>query len=502
MRVIRNNAYWIVALIGGVCLGAAAVGMGQQQTATTLPIALDQNALSASFRNVAHAALPSIVSIETHGKAVRTSVTSPFDDDAFREFFRGNPRFRDFFKDFNERPNREPHPSYRPRGKGSGFIIDRSGIIMTNSHVVRGADEVKVRLHDGREFIATDVKTDSQSDVAIIRIKAQNLPRALHLGDSDAMQIGDWVLAVGSPFGLDLSVTAGIISAKGRGPRIAKRENFLQTDAAINPGNSGGPLLNLNAEVIGINTAISSRSGGYDGVGFAIPVNMADWVGRQLIELGKVRRAYLGVGVRPVDNANSELFNTPIGQGAVVFQVTPDSPAAKIQLEPGDVILEFNRENVTGPRSLQGIVEKLQIGKAYSLLIARNGKKLKLKVAVGEMPDGLTSVRPVQPRSESPSSEPRFDELGIEIEELTSEVAKQLDFRTNGGVLVRSVRPGSPAQFAGLASGDVIEKVGAKSVKNLAEYRAAMNTVSVNKQILLVVRNTNGTRLIVIQSNR
>ncbi|MCH7685205.1 MAG: trypsin-like peptidase domain-containing protein, partial [Planctomycetes bacterium] len=207
-------------------------------------------------------------------------------------------------------------------GRGSGFIIDESGVIVTNSHVVEGAEHVKVRLHDGREFIATDIKQDPRSDIAILHIDAPGgLLKPVRFGNSDQMQVGDWVLAVGSPFGYDLSVTAGIISAKGRGPRINEREDYLQTDAAINPGNSGGPLLNLNGEVIGINTAISSRNGSYNGIGFAVPINMAQWVIQQLVAEGKVTRAYLGVKMQPIDAALSRSLKIPIGEGVIVAEL-------------------------------------------------------------------------------------------------------------------------------------------------------------------------------------
>ena len=274
----------------GICLLGAAAVVAQRRPVSQAPVARNAQELSHVFRSVAGAATPSVVSIESRGKPIRVRSNFPFgDNDLFREFFRNDPRFREFQ---NQTPAERELPA--PVGRGSGFIIDESGVIVTNSHVVEGAEHVKVRLHDGREFIATDIKQDPRSDIAILHIDApRGLLKPVRFGNSDQMQVGDWVLAVGSPFGYDLSVTAGIISAKGRGPKINEREDYLQTDAAINPGNSGGPLLNLNGEVIGINTAISSRNGSYNGIGFAVPINMAQWVIQQLVAEGKVSRAYL-----------------------------------------------------------------------------------------------------------------------------------------------------------------------------------------------------------------
>ena len=231
-------------------------------------------------------------------------------------------------------------PFGRPSGIGSGVIIDPSGIILTNNHVVDGAGKIMVRLHDGREFEATDVKRDPKTDLAILRIKGAGKLTAVKLGNSDDAQVGDWVLALGDPFGLEGTVTAGIISAKGR-PLGATRANFIQTDAAINPGNSGGPLVNLDGEVVGINTAISSNNGGNQGVGFAISSNLAKWVSQQLIANGTVKRAYLGVAIQPVDPDLAKQFGVETMQGVVVADVQPDTPAAAAGVKPGDVIVEF-----------------------------------------------------------------------------------------------------------------------------------------------------------------
>ncbi len=363
----RNGS---LILAGGVAfLGLSAAVMAQREAPKLVPPAAnglvaagpvapaaddaalrglaDARSLSAAFRQVSKSAVPAIVSIDTERKARVIEADEdgpqtfgdafPFDGDSpFGELFRNDPRLREMFK--NRGPRREPGS----RGQGSGFVIDPSGIIMTNNHVVEGADKVTVRMSDGRVFTATDFKGDPKSDVAIVRIKADAPLATLPLGDSDRTEVGEWVLAVGSPFGLDLTVTAGIVSAKGRGPKITEREDFIQTDAAINPGNSGGPLLNLNGEVIGMNTAISTRSGGYDGVGFAVPVNMARWAANQLVEHGTVRRAYLGVAIQPVDAELAGQFGVPINGGAVVTQVMDGSPAEGAKLQPGDVVIRLD----------------------------------------------------------------------------------------------------------------------------------------------------------------
>ncbi|HUG89392.1 MAG TPA: Do family serine endopeptidase [Planctomycetaceae bacterium] len=502
MQRILSNRGWSAALVAMVCLaGAAAVIAQRNGAAPPSPEAHHAQELSEAFRSVAKHALPSIVSIETRGKAVRMAreFNLPFDDESLPEFFRNDPQLRQFFRRLPQQPQQLP-PT---RGMGSGFIIDASGVIMTNTHVVADADEVKVRLHDGREFVATDIKTDPRSDVAILRIGADDL-KPLRLGDSDAVEIADWVLAIGSPFGLDLTVTAGIISAKGRGPGIADREDFLQTDAAINPGNSGGPLLNLRGEVIGINTAISTRSGAYDGVGFAIPSNMARWVADQLIEKGQVQRAYLGVSLQPVDTQLSKQFNVPVGQGTIVNQVMPGSPAEAAGIEVGDVIVDFASEKVTSPRNLQGIVERLQIDKPYRMTVLRDGKREQVSVTLREMPQNYTArallggEEQAQPDEPQPD-ESKFEDFGIEVQDLTPEIAQRLGAGKDvQGVVVTSVEATSPAQRAGIRPGDVIQMVGTSKVTSVDDFETALEDVSVEDGVLLFVRTGNLVRFLVV----
>lgn len=452
--------------------------------------------LSAAFRHAARGALPGIVSIETRGKsAVRTESGRDGDAGQFGDLFRNEPGLRDFFR------FRTPNPMPRSQGHASGFIIDSSGIILTNNHVVADAEQVKVKLSDGREYVATGIKGDPRSDVAILRIKPEGEIIPLRFGNSDAIDIGEWVLAIGSPFGLDLTVTAGIISAKGRGMGIAEREDFLQTDAAINPGNSGGPLINLNGEVVGMSTAISSRSGGYEGIGFAVPINLARWVADQLTSKGSVTRAYLGVMVQQMDQEMARQFKVPVGHGALVTQVTPGSPAAAAKLEPGDVILKVDGRAVTGSRELQGLIEQLQIGRKYPLIVLRHGKELHVNVEVREMPREYALAGTHEPDGSKPAAPGTFDDLGLEVADLTADAARQLGYTQASGVAITSVKPDSPAAVAGLHDGMLIEKVGQRHVTTVAEFREALKDASIEKGVLLLVRTTRGSQFVVLRKD-
>jgi serine protease Do len=506
MRMIRRNGSWMLALAGLVSLAFSAGVMAQKQSATDANAAhavAEARELSQAFRMAARETLPGMVSIETRGRVAQVrgggdegNLDEMFENSPFGEMFKGDPRFREFFR-------RQPRQAPRSHGMGSGFVIDPSGVILTANHVVADAEQVKVKLPDGREYIATDVKTDPKTDIAIVRIKPEGSLPALRLGNSDNLEIGDWVLAIGSPFGLDATVTAGIISAKGRGPRITEREDFLQTDAAINPGNSGGPLINIHGEVVGINTAISTRSGGYDGVGFAIPINLASWVVEQLVERGEVTRAYLGIAIQEVDNDLSKQFDVPVGKGAVVTQVMPDSPAEAAKLEAGDLVLKFNGKDVRGSRDLQSIVERLKAGNTYPMQIIRDGKTQTVDVQVKEMPRdytlAATKAAPGRPAPEKPKAR-SVAPLGIEIEAVTPEIARQLGYqRAVSGVLISSVKEDSPAANAGLREGMLIEKVGSTRVGTPEEFQAALKQVSLEKGILLLVRTPNGTQFVVVR---
>lgn len=494
-QVLKPLRQYGSGMMLGVALTALAATWSTRQEARAVPSIADADDLSVVFRKVAAEATPSIVSIETltRPKPIEGPNNALNDEQfPFREFFRDDPRFQEFFRN-----PRRGGMSPRKRGGGSGFVIDSSGIIMTNNHVVAGADEVRVHFLDGRDFIARDIKTDPRTDVAILRIEGAGNLKPLKLGDSKAAQVGDWVLAIGSPFGLESTVTQGIISGKSRARNLADREDFLQTDAAINPGNSGGPLLNLKGEVIGINTAIASASGGYDGIGFAIPTHIAEWVGEQLVKSGTVKRGYLGTSIAAVDSESSKQFSVNIGEGAIVKTVMPNSPADKAGLEPSDVILTLNGEKVVGPTNLQGIVERLEIGKAYPMEIVRGGKPQTLNVTIDEMPSAFSARQPQRDRTESPS--PEFDSLGLQAKTLTRDLARQLGQENLKGVVVTGVKEGSPANTADVESGDVIERVGTTPVTTLEDYRKAVDALSLKDGIVLHLRSEAGRRYVVLK---
>lgn len=519
--LFRGPKMWGLAL-GGILLsgllGWAVLGgwhhAGAQVGGPVLPTPSAQEgsnyaeSLSQAFREAAGKALPAVVMIRTfpavepRGQARRRVPPEweefPFDEEwPFGDLFRMHPELRRFFREIPEIPSL-PQPI--PQGVGSGVIIDPAGIILTNNHVVENAGKILIRLHDGREFEAKDVKRDPKTDLAIVRIEAKDLPVA-RLGDSDKVQVGDWVLALGQPFGLEGTVTAGIISAKGRGLGIAPRENFLQTDAAINPGNSGGPLVNLNGEVVGINTAITTRSGGYQGVGFAVPVNLAKWVADQLIRKGKVQRAYLGVAIQMLTPPLAEQFGLKVNEGVVITEVFPNTPGEAAGLKPGDIVLEFAEKKISKPTELQEIVEQCPINSQQTITILRDGKRMTLQVTVREQPEdyGLTRGRGGLEGRERGGS---IEDLGLELEPLTPEVARQLGLDFTEGLVITYVRPNSVAALAGLESGEVIVQVNRMPVKTMADFRRALEKSPLEKGVLLLVRSARGSRYVVLKSSK
>lgn len=454
--------------------------------------------MSAAFQQAATRVLPAVVAITSVRGDDSPAADEGDDEDGFGrgspfDMFRQHPELRQFFRDMPR--SRVP---MRRVSSGSGVIVDPAGVILTNNHVVAGGGKVTVRLQDGREFKATEIKTDPKTEVAIVRIKGEGELPVAKLGDSSKLEVGDWVLALGQPFGLQGTVTAGIISAKGRGIGISEREDYLQTDAAINPGNSGGPLVTLDGEVIGINTAIASNSGGYQGIGFAVPINLAKWVGGQLATAGKVNRAYLGVLIQPVTQSLADQFNVKVRQGVVVTDVTPDSPAAKAGIKQGDILLTFAGKTVSNPRELQGIVEMVKPGSTRPVTLIRDGKNMTIDVTVAEMPANYNLARAMRRGGAGETSS--FGKLGIQAEDLTSALAEQLGLNVQQGAVITDVRAGSPAEAAGLSSGMVITEANRQPVKNVADLRNALSDRSLQKGVLLLVRSAEGSRFVVIRS--
>ena len=486
LAVAAMAAFW-----GSVRPASAATGQPPALTAA--------KALSQAFREAAKAVQPAVVMIKSE-PAVPVKLESkapggddePSMDDGSGNQFPGMPDLRKFFRD------RPQTPQHGQASMGSGLVIDKSGLILTNRHVVSAGGQITVRLHDGREFQATKIVTDPKTDLAILRIEGADNLSAAKLGDSDALDVGDWVIALGHPFGLEGTVTAGIVSAKGRGIGITERENFIQTDAAINPGNSGGPLVNLEGEVVGINTAISSRSGGNEGIGFAIPINLAKWVAEQLSHGGTVHRARLGVVVQSLSQDLAGQFGLKTPAGVLVTEVAPGSPAARVDLKSGDVIVAFAEKTISTPQELQMVVEQTPIGHQQTIVIIRDGKRMELKVSPTEMPGEGKREGELQDKNSELGS--RLDKLGIEVQNLTPELAKHLQTKVEQGVVVTEVQSGSPADRAGLSAGTVIVAANRKPVHSVDDLAKALDSMSLEKGVLLLVHTAQGSRFIVIRS--
>jgi serine protease Do len=374
------------------------------------------------------------------------------------------------------------------RAFGSGFIVDPAGVILTNDHVIRGADEVTVILQDGRKFTSRDIKRDPRTDLAVVSIQVKESLPFLKLGDSDAMEIGDRVLAIGAPLGLTGTVTSGIVSAKGRDVHMNMYEDFIQTDAAINPGNSGGPLVNLAGEVIGINSVIKSGTGGFQGIGLAIASNLARDVLEQLRRDGSVHRGYLGVQIQALTPDVAARLGVKDKGGVVLSKVLPGGPAAKCGLQDGDIVTEVSGQPVKNPRSLQRLVAGLPIGKKVELAVVRDGARKMFTLTVENQPatfgvaDGAPTAGPTQ-----------LGKLGAMVSELTAKTARQFGYSEGTeGVLVTEVEPDSAAATAGLRPGMLIVKVDAQEVKTVEQLRGALDKGSRERGRLLQVRTAQG----------
>ncbi len=441
-----------------VFLTVAVVASARAGTAAGLP----------DFTSIVRANSPAVVKIISESSRGGGGYDHP-DMDEIPEYLR---RFFEF---------RGGGPQQRPRmGMGSGFILSEDGYIVTNNHVVEGADSVLVRLSDRREFDAEVVGTDPRSDLALLRVEASGLP-TLTLDTDDELEVGDWVLAIGSPFGLDYSVTAGIVSAKGRSLPTENNENyvpFIQTDVAINPGNSGGPLFNLEGEVVGVNSQIYTRSGGSIGLSFAIPVSVVRNVVDQLKSEGRVTRGWLGVTIQDVDKSLAESFGLDRPRGALVVQVAEDSPADKAGLKDGDVIVTFNGRNIPTSSDLPHVVGLIEPGTTVPIEVVRDKKHKKLKVTVGGL-DAEDSYS----LSASGDLESRGGRLGLVVETASPEALER--WGINGGVLVREVVPGSAAAQAGILPGDVITLIGSSPVKSADAFEKAVKRLEAGDSVPL-----------------
>jgi serine protease Do len=447
----------VASAVGFELHGKAQAQQGQAQ----LPSPQD---LSRTFINVAKQIKPAVVNIDVVEKTKRASIRVP----------EGFPQI----PGFGDTPRRQ-------KGTGSGVVISSDGYILTNNHVAGDAEQINVKLSDGREFKARIVGKDSETDLAVIKIDAQNLSFA-RLGNSDNLEQGEWVIALGSPFGLQQTMTAGIVSATGRdlGAGAGQFTNYIQTDASINPGNSGGPLVNMQGEVVGINTLIFSQTGTSAGVGFSIPSNLATKVYAQLIKSGKVTRGYLGVFLQPVSPSLAKTVGYSGTDGAVVGDLSKgDSPAARAGLRSGDVIVEFDGKRVTSPKQLTEIVADTAVGKASVVKFVRDGHVETATISLGE--------RPPKPGEDDQVDQGEPEEqggkLGASVSNVTPEFARQLKLRVPTGVVIQSVQADGPAADSGLLRGDVIHRVNRVSITNRQDFFSAMSSLKGEKEITLQV---------------
>ncbi len=436
----------------------------QSTAATVLPT-------TARLSKIIDELLPSVVTI-TSSRVVK--VESFFPED----FFKGFPFDRRFFHFEFPRWERE----YEERGLGSGVIVSSDGYIITNYHVIKGAGKIRVRVGK-KQFNAELVGGDQKTDLAVLKIDEVGLKPA-RLGNSDNVVIGEWVIAIGSPFRLEQSVTLGIISAKGRANvGVADYEDFLQTDAAINPGNSGGALVNLNGEVIGINTAIFSRTGGFQGIGFAIPINMVKQVKDLIITKGKVIRGWIGIMIQDVDDEVAEAVGLSEPEGVIVSEVLEDTPGQKAGLKVGDIILELDGEKFPSGRAFRNAIASKLPGTEVELTIFRDGRRKKLTVVLGELP-GDYEIAGV----ESGKVERSKKRLGITVEPLTNELAEELDYVGAKGVVVSSVEPGSPADKAGIRVYDLIQRINKTIIEDMDDFGKALSGLRDDRSNLILIR--------------
>lgn len=434
-----------------------------------------------SFVNVVEIIKPAVVNISTTQVIKGRKGLGPF------PFGQQNP-FKDFFgedfweKYFGQMPKRE----FKTHSLGSGFLIDKEGYILTNNHVIADAQDIKVKLDNGKEFDGEVIGTDSKTDIALIKIKATEELPVVKLGDSEAIKVGEWVIAIGNPFGLTQTVTVGVVSAKGRVIGMGAYDDFIQTDASINPGNSGGPLINIHGEVIGINTAIISSG---QGIGFAIPINMAKTILEDLKVRGKVRRGLLGVYVQKLTPELAKSFNLPENEGALVSSVNEGGPADKAGIKQGDVIIEFNGERIKSFEELPRLVASVPPGSKAQVTVVRNGKKMNLEVTLSEMEAEIQTA----------SVEEVKQKLGMTVQNITPEIARYFSLKDQRGIIVADVEAGSPAQEAGFRQGDIIVEINREKVTSVDEFNKKVSKSKKDEPVLFLIKRGEASLFIAVK---
>jgi serine protease Do len=465
MKTKSRNVLILVLALGLLVPAGWGLATAQKEDVPMVP---------ANFSQLAEKAKPGVVNI-------RTERTIKGGGKVFRHFFgdpfggRRNP-FEKFFGPFSDEPQRD----FKQRSLGSGFIIDKEGFIVTNNHVVAEADEIKVKLSDDKEFDATVVGRDPKTDLALIKIEGANGLEPLPVGDSENLQVGTWVVAIGSPFGLEQTVTAGIVSAKGRFIGAGPYDDFIQTDASINPGNSGGPLLDMQGRVVGINTAIVASG---QGIGFAIPINLAENIIAQLKDKGEVSRGWLGVGIQDITPELAEYYGMESQQGVLITQVFKDDPADKAGLKSNDIIISVDGNEISTARELSGIIANIPVRQKTRLKILRGGKEMTVTATLANQPKDLDRASVQEQTSGT---------LGLQVAELSPERAKQFGLDADeSGALVVDVESDSRAGKADIQVGDLIKGINRQKVDGLDDYRKIMDRVDQDKEIMMLIQRRN-----------
>ncbi len=480
-NIIRTILVGLVltGLVIGVGYGMSAAPKAPAPTAAPDTFISSTQMIPANFSELAEKVRPGVVNIQVT-KKVNNAQFRGFQGNPFgnrNPFGDGNP-FGDFFGPFQGQPNMPR----KQQGIGSGFVMSKDGYILTNNHVVEDADQIKVKLAGGKELEGRIVGRDPKTDLALIKVEGGADLQPLALGNSDELKVGNWVVAVGSPFGLEQTVTAGIVSAKGRVIGEGPYDNFIQTDASINPGNSGGPLINMKGEVVGINTAIIASG---QGIGFAIPINMAKEIAPQLQDKGHVTRGLLGVTIQDVTPELAKSFGLRDKKGALVAQVVSGGPAEKAGIEPGDVILAFDGKPIADSKELSRIVAATQVEKSVTVKVLRDGKEVVLQAKVGEMEGDATA--------DATKEAPVKKTLGLSVQNLTPEIARELGVKATKGVVITGVEPGSAAADAKLQTGDVIREVNRKPVTGVSDFIQKVEKAKGQESLLLLIQRGQGS---------